>query len=158
MLAVQGNLAMTYGHLGRHEESLGMRRYVYSKRLKLSGEEHRETLLQANNYASLLKQLKRFEETKALMRKSIPVARRVIGEGHELTIRMKQTYAIALGLDTGATLDDVNEAVTTLEDTERVARRVFGGAHPFLAELVSGDRLRKIRAALRARETPSGEA
>ena len=66
-------------------------------------------------------------------------------------------YAIALGLDTGATLDDVNEAVTTLEDTERVARRVFGGAHPFLAELVSADRLRKIRAALRARETPSGE-
>ena len=90
------------------------------------------------------------------MRKSIPVARRVIGEGDELMIRMKQTYAIALGLDTGATLDDINEAVETLEDTLRTARRVFGGAHPFLAELVSGSQLRKGRAALRARETQSG--
>ena len=61
-------------------------------------------------------------------------------------------------MDTGATLDDINEAVTTLEDTLRTARRVFGGAHPFLAELVSGDLLRKARAALRARETQSGEA
>ena len=30
----------------------------------------------------------------------------------------------------GATLDDLREAVTTLEDTERIARRVLGGAHP----------------------------
>ena len=27
-------------------------------------------------------------------------------------------------------LDDRREAVTTLEDAERTARRVFGGAHP----------------------------
>ena len=32
--------------------------------------------------------------------------------------------------DTGATLDDLREAVTTLEDAERIARRVLGGAHP----------------------------
>ena len=32
--------------------------------------------------------------------------------------------------DTGATLDDLREAVTTLEELERTARRVFGGAHP----------------------------
>ena len=37
---------------------------------------------------------------------------------------------VALYLDTGATLDDLREAVTTLEDTERTARRVLGGAHP----------------------------
>ena len=29
-----------------------------------------------------------------------------------------------------ATLDDLREAVTTLEDAERIARRVLGGAHP----------------------------
>ena len=32
--------------------------------------------------------------------------------------------------DDDATLDDLNEAVTTLEDTARIARRVLGGAHP----------------------------
>ena len=29
-----------------------------------------------------------------------------------------------------ATLDDLREAVTTLEETARLARRVLGGAHP----------------------------
>ena len=43
---------------------------------------------------------------------------------------MKANYAIALRNDPGATLDDLREAVTTLEETERTARRVLGGAHP----------------------------
>ena len=33
-------------------------------------------------------------------------------------------------VDDGATLDDLHEAVTTFEDVGRIARRVFGGAHP----------------------------
>ena len=43
---------------------------------------------------------------------------------------MTWNYAEALYQDTGATLDDLREAVTTLEETERTMRRVFGGAHP----------------------------
>ena len=35
----------------------------------------------------------------------------------------------------GATLDDLREAVTTLEDSERTARREFGGAHPFVEQV-----------------------
>ena len=53
----------------------------------------------------------------------------------------------------GATLDDVREAVTTLEDTRRIARRVLGGAHPTTMGIHQN--LRNARAALRARETPS---
>ena len=44
------------------------------------------------------------------------------------------------------------EAVTTLEDTERIARRVLGGAHPTTTGIERD--LRKSRAALHARETP----
>ncbi len=66
---------------------------------------------------------------------------------------MRKVYACALYLDTDATLDDLREAVATLEDSERTARRVLGGAHP-LAMLIEGD-LRDARAALAARETPS---
>ena len=55
--------------------------------------------------------------------------------------------------DPGATLNDLRQAVTTLEDTERTARRVLGGAHPLTS--VIEENLRKSRAALRARETPS---
>ena len=43
---------------------------------------------------------------------------------------MSGNYALALCNDPDATLDDVREAVTTLEDTARIARRVLGGSHP----------------------------
>ena len=64
---------------------------------------------------------------------------------------MKKMYAIALGSDTGATLDDLREAVTTLDETERTARRVLGGAHPLIVDIEGY--LRNARAALRARDT-----
>ena len=50
-----------------------------------------------------------------------------------------------------ATLDDVRKAATTLEETDRTARRVLGGAHPLTS--VIENNLLLARAALRARET-----
>ena len=61
-------------------------------------------------------------------------------------------YAVALYRDPSATLDDLREAVTTLEDTERTARRVLGGAHPTTKGIEAEIRL--SRAALCAREAP----
>ena len=60
----------------------------------------------------------------------MPVARRVLGDSHELTLKMRYNYAKALYRADGATLDDLREAVTTLEETTRTARRVLGSAHP----------------------------
>ena len=133
-----------------------MDRDIYSGRAKLHGEEHERTLRAASNYASSLKRLKRFEEAKSLLRKTLPVVRRVFGDSHEDTLRSKWIYAAALFMDDGATLDDLREAVTTLEETARIGRRVFGGAHP-LTENIE-DELRDARAALRARETPASSA
>ena len=48
-------------------------------------------------------------------------------------------------------VDDLREAVTTLEDTERTARRVLGGAHPLVVDI--GDEYRDAQAAFCARET-----
>ena len=90
------------------------------------------------------------------MRKTVPVARRVLGENDETTLRARWMYAEALYMDTSSTLDDLREAVTTLEETDRIARRVLGGAHPTTKGVES--ELRDARAALRARETPSGNA
>ena len=64
---------------------------------------------------------------------------------------MRWCYARALYLDDDGTLDDFREAVTTLEETERTARRVLGGAHPDTAAIEED--LQDARAALRA-ETP----
>ena len=119
--------------------------------MKLDGEEHGQTIVAANNYAVSLLRVKRFEEAKSVLRKMIPVARRVFGEGNRVTLTMSKVYAKALFLDTDATLDDLREAVTTLEDTERIARRVLGGNHPLTVEIEGN--LRNARAALRARET-----
>ena len=63
---------------------------------------------------------------------------------------MRLSYAMALYRDANATLDDLREAVTTLEETERTARRVFGGAHPTTKGIQ--DALQNARALLRARE------
>ena len=67
---------------------------------------------------------------------------------------MRWNYGEALYKDDGASLDDLREAVTTLEDTARIARRVFGGAHP-TATGIEGQ-LQDARAALTTREAPSG--
>ena len=64
------------------------------------------------------------------MRKTLPVARRVLGENRETTIKMRALYAQSLYEDPAATLDDLREAVTTLEEIETTARRVLGGAKP----------------------------
>ena len=95
--------------------------------------------------------LRRFEEAKALLRKTIPVVQRVFGICHDLTLTINLIYAEALYKDDGATLDDLREAVSTLEETERIARRVLGSAHP-LAEQIEYH-LQVSRAALGARGT-----
>ena len=118
--------------------------------MKLLGEEDEATLTAALNFANSLSDLQRFGEAKTLLRKLIPVARRVLGKGHRLTLKMRQNYAAALCNDPGATLDDFREAVTTLEELERIARRVLGGAHPLTDVL--GYSLRESQVALRSRE------
>ena len=113
--------------------------------------QHERTLRAANNYADSLNVLKHFKEAKALMRKTVPVARRVLGEGNRLALKMRRVYAKALYTDPEATLDDLREAVTTLEEAERTARRVLGVAHPTSTALENN--LRKARAARDACET-----
>ena len=88
------------------------------------------------------------------MRKTMPVMRRVLGESNEITLKMRSLYGGTLYIDPGATLDDLREAVSTLEETERIARRVFGGAHPLTEDI--GKALQGARAARRVREALSG--
>ena len=96
--------------------------------------------------------LRRFEEAKALLRKMTPVARRVLGESYELTLKMRGHYAEALCRDTAATLDDLRQSVTTFEETELIARRVLGGSHPLTTDIEQA--LQYSREALSACEAP----
>ena len=68
-------------------------------------------------------------------------------------LRIRWVYAQSLYQDDSATLDDLREAVTTLGESEPIARRVLGAAHPLTGGM--GESLQAARAKLRARETPS---
>ena len=96
--------------------------------------------------------LGRFEEAKALLRKTLPVARRALGESHRITLKARLTYTDAVYKDDGATLYDLREAVVTLEEIERTAQRVLGVGHP-LTVTIEQD-LRMSRAGLRTLGPP----
>ena len=83
------------------------------------------------------------------MRKTVPVARRILGGSHNLTLRMRWIYAAVLYEDDNATLEDLRQAVTKLEETLRTARRVLGGSHPTTGAIERA--LRDARAALQGR-------
>ena len=59
----------------------------------------------------------------------------------------RSNYAKALYSEPSAALDDLREAVATLTDTERISRRVLGGAHPLTEGME--DALEVLRAAFR---------
>ena len=153
---MQANLANTYSRVGRQQEALQMERDIYAHYLKRNGEEDESTLAAANNYAASLMILNRFKDASALYRKTVPIARRVLGEGHEFCLGLRTNYGRALCQDYGATLDDLREAVATLVEADRTARRVMGGAHPLFLQIE--DDLRAARAVLAARETPPDAA
>ena len=124
ILIVQTNLAITYATLGRQDEALRLRRDVYSGRLKLHGDQHFDTLREANNYAGSLVDLERYQEAKTLLLRTLPVARRVFGESHDLTLKLTWHYAVVLYRDPNATLDDNIESVNRARGrgTDRAAR------------------------------------
>ena len=49
-----------------------------------------------HHHAADLLDLQRYEEAKSLLRKTVSVARRVLGENNELTLRLRSNYAEAL--------------------------------------------------------------
>ena len=64
------------------------------------------------------------------------MARRVLGKDHQLTIKMRWLHAATLCENEDATLDNLREAVTTLEETLQTARRVLGDGHPMRERIV----------------------
>ena len=110
------------------------------------------TVVTANNYANGLLGLQRFGEAKALLRTTIPVALRVLGESDTLKLTMRKIFAMALYEDPAATRSDLREAVNTLEELERTARRVLGDVHPITEGME--DELQDAQDALYARGLP----
>merc|ERR1712032_241731 len=105
------------------------RRDVYSGTVKLKGKEHVDAIRECGNYALNLLELRRFGEAKKLLRKTMPVAQRVLGNDHDVTLSIREDLCHAT-LNGGSSAEEKREALQMLEDTVAVIRRVMGPAHP----------------------------
>ena len=54
----------------------------------------------------------------------------ILGENHDRTLCLLRTLAQALFMSHDATREDLNEAVSILEDNLRVTRQIYGREHP----------------------------
>ena len=108
ILCVQSNLASLYDNLGRSESASRLRRDVYSGLLKLNGEESIETLQRPKITRCPLLIGSAWKKPRRCCR-TVPVAVLLLGENHDLTLRMRATYARALYDDPNATLDNLRE-------------------------------------------------
>ena len=61
-------------------------------------------------------------------------------------------------LDTDATLDDLHEAVATLEDAERIARRVLGGANPTTVDIEGALQIAQTHLSARESQSAAGRS
>ena len=73
--------------------------------------------------------LRRFEEAKKVLRKVTPVARRILGTEHELSLSLREDLSRAT-LDGESSAEEKRQALRMLEDVAGVMRRVLGPAHP----------------------------
>ena len=120
----------TYRALGRFEDALRLKSDVYSGTVKLKGKQHKDSIRECGNYVINLLELERLEEAKRLLRKVIPVARRVLGNEHDLTLSLCEDLSRATLLDGESSAEKKREALRTLEDTLGIMRRVLGPQHP----------------------------
>ena len=70
-------------------------------------------------------------EAKELLRKVIPLSRRVQGEDHFYTLKMQWTYGDVLSSAPGATREDCLEAEKILEKVFGRYKRMLGENHPY---------------------------
>ena len=131
ILNAQANLASSYQLLGRLEDALSVERDIYSRRLKICGEDSHDALSETVNLALILRNTGNKPEAKELLQARIPVAERSLGRENYVYFRLCWLYAVSL-VDAASTttLDDLVRAEALLDDTYTRFRRVMGDGHP----------------------------
>ena len=129
--------------LGRHADAIVIYRAVYETRLATYGNSDPDTIISMYNLsASLVKWAERegkpdwFAEARSLTREQIPVAQQVFGPTHEITLKLRATYADAIRCDMeNCSREEMMEAASVLTDVSRTALRVLGAEHPLTREI-----------------------
>ena len=97
IINAQGNLGNLLMKLGRLDESLALKRDIHAKQVAALGVSHQKAILGGVNIVNSLNALKRFDESKLLVRDQLlPTARQSLGADHHLTIQLNRCLAKAL--------------------------------------------------------------
>ena len=91
----------------------------------------------AAKLATSLLRTDRPSEAQRFTRRQLPVAQSVLGEDHEITLYLRQTYANSL-ICRDVTLGDAFEAWKIYEEIVPKAQRIFGDEHPTTISLKAG--------------------
>ena len=115
------------------------------------------TLTTALNISSILCNTGRHSEARAFSSKRIGESTRLLGPDHDLTLKFRSNYAMAVYKDPNSSLHDLTSAVETMEKVLRVRRRVFGHCPRTTREARKTEVARAVLAERHARETPTDE-
>ena len=71
-----------------------------------------------------------FAEARTLINETLPIARRVYGDAHDLTLGHRYMLPRSIVLNPDATQENLRVAKGELEDLLPTTRRIFGNSHP----------------------------
>ncbi|KAK8058355.1 hypothetical protein PG994_008803 [Apiospora phragmitis] len=124
-LSAMFNLARTYLHIGRHEESYRLLSHVLHRRLHYFGPSHPETLMAKNELGmNLCAQKTRLHEAQSLVLEVVEERKRVLGEDHAYTL-----WSINDLLKIYCELKQPHQAAVLLEDIVPIVERTLGPRH-----------------------------
>ena len=137
-LGALSNVANCFAQLGREEEAQVIRRMVLAKERSFYGDGHLEPIMTAANIANAMVQCKKpsakkYAEIREFTREWVSIAQSSGLGDHHITNRIKEAHAYGIYRDPAASLDDVREGVTILEDVDRSYRQILGKDHPVSA-------------------------
>ncbi len=86
--------------------------------------------MSALNLANSLCVTAQFTDAAALVNETLPTARRVCGDAHDITLGLRFLLTRSIVLNPDTIQEDLRGAKEELEKLLRTTRRIFGDSHP----------------------------
>ena len=144
VLMAETNLAKAFEALGRHDESLEIRRGLLERTKACMGATDQDTFVDALNLGNSLYDTGKFEEAKALLPEYVDSCCATYGPDDRLTLKLRFALCRSRGVVWDGSFEEVCESDKDLADIDRRARRVLGEGDPFIQNIKAEQLKRKI--------------
>ena len=145
ILVAETNVAKVLEELGRHDESLEIRRGLLGRTKAYHGATSRDTFIDALNLGNSLFETKKYEEAKALLPEYVDSCCATYGPDHRLTLKLRFALCRARGVVWDGSYEEVCASDKDLEDIDRRVRRVLGeGDTSFVSHIKLEQQKRKL--------------